>query len=96
MAKELRRIAYDEFAAHINSIFDRLVTDKEPVLIEKEGEDLAVLRPAKPAKRIGMRGKPLTKDDPFSILIGSAVSDPPTDARKIHEYLTDALAPHRP
>lgn len=37
MAKELKRLSFDEFASNVRAIFDNIARRNEPVLIEKEG-----------------------------------------------------------
>jgi len=38
MTKETKRIDFDEFAAHLPMFFEELAREKEPVLVEKEGQ----------------------------------------------------------
>jgi hypothetical protein len=45
MNKELTRIPFNEFAANLSRVFDRVVKDKETVMVEKEGRGLAILKP---------------------------------------------------
>ncbi len=44
----------------------------------------------------GLKGKPLTFQDPLWELVGSATDAEPTDASKKYEYLAEALAPSQP
>ena len=37
MAKELKRLGFDEFASNVRIIFDSIASKGEPVLIEREG-----------------------------------------------------------
>lgn len=50
MPKELRRIEYDELATNLRRVFDRLMSDNEAVVVEKEGRELAVLKPLRSTK----------------------------------------------
>jgi hypothetical protein len=38
MAKELKRMSFDEFASNVRKIFDNMAHKGEPVLIEREGQ----------------------------------------------------------
>ena len=38
MAKEVKRVNFDEFAVNLPTIFDTMAQKKEPVLIEREGQ----------------------------------------------------------
>ena len=38
MAKEVKRVNFDEFAVNLPTIFDTMARKKEPVLIEREGQ----------------------------------------------------------
>ncbi len=51
MNKELTRIPFNEFAANLSRVFDRVVKDKETVMVEKEGRGLAILKPASSGSR---------------------------------------------
>ncbi len=51
MNKELTRIPFNEFAANLSRVFDRVVKDKETVMVEKEGRGLAILKPASSGPR---------------------------------------------
>ncbi len=95
MAKEMQAIDISN-QPELLHLVEEMQKNHEPRLLKRDGEDLAILMPAKPVKHRLPRSKPLAKDDPLSELVGSATSASPTDARKIHEYLADAFAPHRP
>ncbi len=51
MNKELTRIPFNEFAANLSRVFDRVVKDKETVMVEKEGRGLAILKPVSSGPR---------------------------------------------
>ena len=38
MAKELKRVSFDEFTSNVLTIFDNMVRRGDPVLIEREGQ----------------------------------------------------------
>ncbi len=38
MAKELKRLGFDEFASKVRTVFDDMARKAEPVLIEREGQ----------------------------------------------------------
>ena len=38
MAKELKRLSFDEFASNVRIVFDNIARKGEPVLIEREGQ----------------------------------------------------------
>lgn len=38
MAKELKRMSFDEFGSNVGAIFDNVARKREPVLIEREGQ----------------------------------------------------------
>jgi hypothetical protein len=52
MAKEFRRISFDEFSADPTSVFDFILHDKETVIIERDGSALAVVKPVPPTKSV--------------------------------------------
>lgn len=57
-----------------------------PRLLQRNGEDIAVLSPAKPKRRA--RRRAFTRDDPLFSLIGSASSDIPGGiAERKHEFI---------
>ncbi len=68
---------------------------KQPCVLEQDGKDLAVVMPINRIKKSRVKGKPLSKNDSFSKLIGSAIEAEPTDASKKHEYLAEAFTHHQ-
>ena len=70
MNKELTRIPFSEFAANLSRVFDRVVKDKEAVMVEKEGRGLAILKPVAPGPR-RRRRKSSAAYEAFLSLAGS-------------------------
>lgn len=64
-------------------------TSQQPRVLRGDGEDLAILTPARPSGRRSRR-RALTEDDPLWALVGSATDAEPSDASKKHEYLGEA------
>lgn len=46
MAKEVAHISFDEFAANVAGVFDRVIAGNESVVVEKPNGVRAVLQPA--------------------------------------------------
>lgn len=70
-------------------------TTMEPRVLTRDGEDLVVVQPAKRKK--GLKGKPLTHDDPLFSIIGIAGGgdERPTDvSANKHKYLAEAYRTH--
>jgi hypothetical protein len=51
MAKELRRIPYEELASNLAGVFDRITREHESVLVERQGKAIALVKPVSPAPR---------------------------------------------
>jgi hypothetical protein len=51
MAREIPTIPFDEFAADISGVFDRVAREHEAIVVEKANGERVVLRPARPPKR---------------------------------------------
>ena len=82
-------IPYDEFARNPASILDQLIPGGDPAIVERSGTRYQVA--VEPPDHSG--DQPLTREDPFWELVGSAADAPPTDAAKKHEYLAEAYTP---
>ena len=68
---------------------EEVQASKEARVLICDGEELAVVQPAKPQK--GVKGKPLTEDDPLFSMIGIGRSGVVEGvARNKHRYLADA------
>lgn len=50
MARELRHIPFDEFAADVAGVFKRIFAENEAVVVEQRNGTRAVLRPVVPKK----------------------------------------------
>ncbi len=67
---------------------------RKSVRIVEDGEDLAVLQPAKKPRPTSLRGKPITENDPYWNLLGIARSSGPGDiSANKREYLIKAISP---
>jgi hypothetical protein len=55
MARETTTIPFDEFAADVSGVFDRVAREREAIVIEKENGERVVIRPARPPKRRSRR-----------------------------------------
>ena len=66
-------------------------------IIRADEQDIAEVRPAKVrARSRSLQGRPLSKDDPFSQLVGTADSGSPIDiAEHVDEYLAESRADNR-
>ena len=51
MAKALIRIPFDEFATNPAGVFDRVTTNRETIVVEKDNGSAAVLKPAPNRRR---------------------------------------------
>ena len=93
MAIEPKHIPFDEFASHLQALFDEAERDGQPVVVERAGK-LFTLRPPKPRRRKRSRGLP--PDDPMWSLMGAGSSGEPNNhvSRDIHRYVAEAIASH--
>jgi hypothetical protein len=60
-ARDATRITFDELARDVTRVLDRVVRDRETVVVERGGSDVAVIRPAAAGRRRGRR--PPTRAD---------------------------------
>jgi hypothetical protein len=69
-----------------------------PVMLEHDGQELAVLMPAsKSGRRSGRTGASADEQDTLLNIIGIGESAEPTDvARRKHDYLAEAYEPTTP
>lgn len=102
MARELRPIDVSN-QPELRRIAEEVYNSKQPRVLRRDAEDLAILSPVRaPRKttargRPGTRGKRLTPDDSLFNIIGMAASEAgePTDvSANKHEYLADAYGSH--
>ncbi len=68
-------------------IAEEVNNSNQPTVLTKDGQELAEIRPAKPARKKRVPKGVLTEDDPLWKLSGSARSAEPTDASRKYEYL---------
>lgn len=96
MARErLRRIEISNVPELVR-IIEQMQSSNEPVVLQEESRDVAIVRPLKGARRSRLpRGKVLTEEDSLWKLVGSATSARPSDASKKHEYLNEAFEPRQ-
>ena len=72
----------------LDHLVDEVQRTRQPRVIRRNNEDVAVLSPAGPARPRGTRGRVLTKDDPLFGLIGIGDSGIPGGiSGKKHEAL---------
>ena len=95
MAKEITRLTLEEFAANVTAVFDRVVTHKEPVLMEKSDGSKAVIRPVLRGK--ASRKRAITTAD-YDAFLSSAVGwkDVDTEALKKAIYESRGLSSRAP
>ena len=95
MAKELKHIDIGKVPELLRIVEDMRASN-EPCVLQRDHEDVAILRPVTKARKARIsRGKPLTQDDPLFNLIGIATG--PDDgvhdvSENKHKYLADAYA----
>ncbi len=65
----------------------------EPRLLRGNGEDLAVLMPVPPAKRVSGRKKPFTKADSLWNIVGTGKSGLGDVSENKYKYLAEASSP---
>ncbi|MDO8674063.1 MAG: hypothetical protein Q7O66_21840 [Dehalococcoidia bacterium] len=75
-------------------LVDEIRSAREPRLLRRNHEDLAILTPINPRKRALFRAAPVTRDDALFDLIGIGESQIPGGVSgKKHEYLAKAYRP---
>jgi len=91
MVEEARTLDVHELPG-LDVIAREVQASGRPVRIVQEGEELAVLQPAKKPRRRKLPGKPVTEDDPFWNLIGIGSSSGAGDiSSNKTKYLINAL-----
>ncbi len=94
MAKELNPIDVTD-RPELLRIAEEVHATKEPRLLRRAREDLAILTPAVPAGERVRRGRAFTMSDSLWNIVGIGRSEGPTDvAQNKHEYLAEAYADH--
>ncbi|TAK35109.1 MAG: hypothetical protein EPO21_07290 [Chloroflexota bacterium] len=93
MPKGLKHIDISQ-KGELLRIAEQVRSAKQPLVLSKGGEDVAVLRPLKrAARKPHSKGRPTSADDPFWSIIGMAAGpdDGVTDVSgNKHKYLSDA------
>ncbi len=93
MENEPKAVQFDEFATHLNTIFDEVEAGERSVTVERGGR-LFTLRP-KPRRRSGRKSRHFSLDDPLFEIIGIGHSEGATDvSSNKHKYIADAVASH--
>jgi hypothetical protein len=88
MSKELKHIDASQLPDLLR-IAEEVRRTKEPRLIRRNGQDLAVVSPVSPTNRPTTRAT--SKDDPLWNIVGIGRSKGPTDtSANKHRYLADA------
>ena len=95
MAKEMQRVDVSNIPELVR-IAEEVQKTHRPRLLGKDKEDLAIIVPLGPSRRLGARGRLYTKDDSLFNIIGLA-QGPGDDATDVSEnkykYLAEAYAP---
>lgn len=94
MAQEHQRIDITN-TPEVLKLAEEVQRTKEPYLLQRGSEDIAVLLPAPQKKSARSRVKPVTEDDALFRLIGIGRSDIEGGiSEKKHEYLLRAKRSH--
>lgn len=88
MAKELRRMPFDEFATNLARILDRVVNDNEAVVVEKDDEPVVIVKPARPSKARAFRKK--TAEDYEAFLSSAGGWRDLVDTEKLKADITES------
>ncbi len=92
MNDEQKPVQFEEFAAHLDAIFDQVEAQGEEITVERGGR-LFALRPKR--RRSARKSHRITADDPLWDIVGIGRSDGPTDvSSNKYKYVADAIASH--
>jgi predicted nucleic acid-binding protein len=81
-ARDAKRITLDELARDVAGVLDRVVRDRETVVVERGGSDVAVIRPT--ATKGGRRGRrPRTPADRAAFLATAGAWDGLVDTERL-------------
>lgn len=98
MAQEVRHVNIGDLreGPAWEHLVEELRATNKPAIIRADGEDVAVLSPAKPKpRRSPSKARPVTEDDSLFRLIGIGESNTPGDlSEHKHEYLAKAYREH--
>jgi len=65
----------------------------KPVVLERDNQEVAIVRPVVKRPKGRIRGRPVTEDDPLWKLMGIGESPEPTDvATNKHTYVAEAYS----
>ena len=93
MAREIRRLDVTD-TPELQRVAEEVHETQEPAILQRNGEDLAILRPAPRRRRPSSRARPVTQDDALFSLIGIGRSTVPGGmSGKKHEALAKAYSP---
>jgi hypothetical protein len=92
MAKEPRHIDISGIPELLKLVHEVRQTN-EPMILQEEHEDVALLMPIKRGAKSRVRGKPVTADDPLWKLIGIGHSGKGDTSANKHTYLARAYRP---
>jgi hypothetical protein len=90
MARERTHIDITD-SPELLRVVEQVHAKQEPLVLQREGEDVAILTPTPPKRRAPSRARPVTRDDALFRLIGigrSRVSGGVSGEK--HEYLAKA------
>jgi hypothetical protein len=88
MAKELRRIPFAEFETDPAGVFERVVDEREAVVVEKDNGSAAVLRPL-PARKASRRRRVVTDAD-YAAFLSSAGGWAEVDTEKLKHDIAES------
>ena len=90
MARESKRLDVTD-APELLRVAEQVYASREPTILQRGGEALAVLVPAPRGPRAPSKAQPVTRDDALFRLIGIGRSKVPGGVSgKKHEYLAKA------
>jgi hypothetical protein len=90
MAKETQRIDITE-TPELRRFVEQVQATQSPVVLQRDGEDLAILTPAPRKRQSPSKARPVTRDDALFTLIGIGRSSVPGGVSgKKHEHLVKA------
>lgn len=90
MARELKRIDITH-KLELLQIVEEAKSARQPLVLSRGSEDLAILRPVKRSTKRATAGRVLTREDPLFGLVGTGQSSIPGGVSgKKHDYLLEA------
>ena len=93
MAQETRRVDIAEMteAPAWVRLLEEVRTTQSAAILQADGEDVAVLTPARPVRKRIPKGRPTSKDDPLWDIVGIGRSGGPGDvSENVDKYLAEA------